>query len=273
MVKYTMLEFTSSTTTSSNTSTKRRKLSHSIAPPSDKPVPFVAPPSPLFAGINEDINLEPFPDLEDFSYPEAPETEPLHCTLHCQHDICMSMVCRKIEIVQCSCTPKAEQQSEEESSLETAPAPSLTEFEVDDLVLNSLGRIAARADPDREITVRGEDIPALLGPLEYHAEVRAMDDLAPAMETVVSEQRNVAAALEFTEILFEDIRLYFARILRPSGYRVLTPRQLRLELLFYAKTMSLEGVRMPEEAVQFCKECVKDVVGLMVWRNGEVRKC
>lgn len=46
----------------------------------------VASPSPLFTGINEDIDVEPFPEFFD----PCPliKADPLHCVLHCNHDIC-----------------------------------------------------------------------------------------------------------------------------------------------------------------------------------------
>jgi hypothetical protein len=70
---------------------------------------FVAPPSPIFAGINQDsVNSEPFPDLMDLSGPGSVESVFEHCIIHCHHGTCLELKGQEMDehnyvVQECKC--------------------------------------------------------------------------------------------------------------------------------------------------------------------------
>ncbi|KAH7377388.1 hypothetical protein BKA66DRAFT_468044 [Pyrenochaeta sp. MPI-SDFR-AT-0127] len=199
----------------------------------------VPPPSPLFAGINEDINMEPFPDLQISDLDTLEETEPLHCIIHCQEDICQRMVYHERAVPPCRCELEAPMMAQNTSSPQS-------EHDAEDSVVE-----------DQLLTL-----------LKSHITDRASNtkELAGQSEIQVSG-KSTTIALIVSDVLFGAIYDYFESTLRQVEYRVLSIRMLRLELNNYVQAMYLSSDSTPDVVLTFLDLCINSVIGLMIWRD------
>jgi hypothetical protein len=146
MVKFTEADFLASTTVT------RERRPHSkltvVVPNLCLPI---APPSPLFAGANEDINTEPFPTFEDPCPPV--KSEPLHCVLHCKDAFCESIVRYKRPIPPCRCEFK-DMPSPMHPSFSKVIGP---EVSLDETTFEAIELLRPQTDSEYIIDIRRED--------------------------------------------------------------------------------------------------------------------
>ena len=85
----------------------------------------VAPTSPLFDGMNQDINTEAFPAFEDLpGFFDDEASEPVHCSVHCKMNTCWRMRKKGIKVSECQCAWEEEEideQLEEQLQLDEQP--------------------------------------------------------------------------------------------------------------------------------------------------------
>lgn len=221
----------------------------------------VPPPSPLFAGINEDINMEPFPDLQISDLDTLEETEPLHCIIHCQEDICQRMVYHERAVPPCRCELEAPMMAQNTSSPQS-------EHDAEDSVVEDLLAISSLTETDQLLQIRRRETCQLLTLLKSHITDRASNtkELAGQSEIQVSG-KSTTIALIVSDVLFGAIYDYFESTLRQVEYRVLSIRMLRLELNNYVQAMYLSSDSTPDVVLTFLDLCINSVIGLMIWRD------
>jgi hypothetical protein len=207
--------------------TPERTLTMSITPLNLR-LP-VAPPSPPYTGLNQDINTEPFPD-----YIESPSfgAGPSHCSADCSHTVCWSLSLHDVAPA-CHCGSDT---SDAPLSCGKTPPTSI-------LVVNAvsleLGREAHQCTAgDDFLTVYHEDAQSLLSQLQLYlyTETRLIDELA---YNLYEHLGPVAAdvAMGLTDFFFTNMSLYVVRTLHAMQARELTLEQLCLELHVYLWTM------------------------------------
>lgn len=260
----------------------------------------IAPPSPLFDGINEDIDTDRFPAFKDplnirQSVP-APAPAPVsHCTLHCGHQVCMRLIENVPDYPACQC--ESEEEEEEE---ETATSWYRPEMDLDHLVMSCIGDTIANTDPLHEISIYYKEVLKILAHLQDHARSRAphMEHLRFAMGCDYPEDEG-DATLAAIHHIFRILRLYFHRTLRSPDHRSISIQQLQREWNVYLWTLLAEWVeaccddatrhRVLQEGGPICvtkadsgssaavldfwRDCVEDVLALLVRRDEEVRWC
>ncbi|CAO2649844.1 Nn.00g011360.m01.CDS01 [Neocucurbitaria sp. VM-36] len=288
MGKFTMSDFTAIVTT---TLDRPKRPARITVPASNLRLP-VAPPSPYFDGINTHINTEPFPNFMDIIDSDGvKQVESLHCVLHCHETICRRMKLKGRKIPPCRCA------LEQTQPVKTKPPrPTLHIY---DSVMHSLGVISAQVEPKQELDIHLIDIDKLLVEMENHAATRALQD-HDLLDAFRRDELlyEATTALETVECFFDDMRVYFSNTLRESGHRVLSVQQLRAELNVYVWTMlgkCIERYYEPKVAAQVSRfdmrlfrkvpwigascavlkiwtVCSDDVVGMMIWRDNEVRR-
>ncbi|KAJ4364112.1 hypothetical protein N0V83_009567 [Neocucurbitaria cava] len=299
MTKFTMSAFKEATTTT--TSNRKERPARITIPASNLHLP-IAPPSPYFDGINTEINTEPFPLFMDISNPYAAveQAESPHCVQHCHETLCKRMKRTGRTIPPCCCVFETAQRVVVKQA-----APSRPALHIYDSVMDTLAAISTHdIDPDQEIDIHLIDVSRLLIYLENNAVNRVLKD--QGLQNAFRHHNfpyEPTSALETVEDFFADKHEYFRRTLcgtpcECGGHRVLSVRQLRMELDVYAWTMldkwvddycnpaiarALSGVDMrlfseipwsgaPRAVLEIWNDCADDVVGMMVWRDHEVRQ-
>jgi hypothetical protein len=207
--------------------TPKRTLTMSITPLNLR-LP-VAPPSPPYPGLNQDINTEPFPD-----YIESPgfDAGPNHCSADCSHTVCRSLSLHDVPPA-CHCGSDT---SDEPLSRGKTPPTSIVVVNAASL---ELAREAhQRTAGDDFLTVYHEDAESLVEQLHLYlyTETRLIDELAL---NLYEHLGPVAAdeAMGLTDFFFTNMGLYVVRTLHAIEARELTLEQLCLELHVYLWTM------------------------------------
>ena len=129
-MKFTIANFESATITTAPTCKPKPRLHITI--PIIRVILPVAPPSPFFDGMNQDINTDPFPAFVDLSGAlKDPDSEPIHCSVHCQMTICRRMRKKGIKVSECQCElekERLEKQFEKEREIPVTQDNSTMEF-------------------------------------------------------------------------------------------------------------------------------------------------
>jgi hypothetical protein len=189
----------------------------------------VAPPSPPYPGLNQDINTEPFPD-----YIESPGfgAGPSHCSADCSHTVCWSLSLHD-DPPACHCG----------SDTSEAPLSRDQILPTSILVVNAASLELAReahqgTARDDSLTVYHRDAQSLLSQhqLYLYTETRHIDELAL---NLYQHLGPIAAdeAMSVTDFFFTNMGLYVVRTLHAAETRELTLEQLCVELHVYLWTM------------------------------------
>lgn len=256
----------------------------------------VAQPSPLFDGINEDINIHRFPAFQDpLTIEGVPALAP-HCTLHCGHRVCMHLSMKGLDSLACQCGSE-EREPKEEKTVMTWYRP---EMDLDYLVMNSIEDSIANADPLHEIDVYYNEVLKILAHLQERARSLALHNeylvRAVHCDYPGHEEEIAYAAVDH---IFRIMRLYFHRILRSQDHHLISIQQLQRELNVYLWTLLAEWVEAhcddetrnrvvlnegPASIIQaisgstaaileLWEECIEGVLELLLWRDEEVKWC
>lgn len=249
-----------------------------------------ATPSPMFDGINTDVNTEPFPDFaEVLALTPREHAEPLHCVLHCHDSICSRLVraCRRIPPCRCK------YESEELEIKWSQPAPRL-----DESTIETLWELGESADPKQMVQIQQSDIRMVLISLENHAASRTLQNEEFRHDVRQFSSGDVSyLALSVMERFFNGIRLYFDRTLRETGGRVVSVQQMRTELELYVWTMLQDWILaygddliiqeyrsvdmrqhardpvegLPGIVLDLWTDYIDDVIGLVVWYDEQIK--
>jgi hypothetical protein len=244
--------------------------------------------------MNEDINTEPFPAYVDKFQPLAK-----HCHVHC-----WERVCRKIAktATDKSCVCREENKTRKKY---TGPRFSFVGRELEESDLRVIRRAAAHTAPDTPITITHTDAQILVRELEFLIADRMSENLeflavlgAYWPNRVGSEDR---VAIAIVEQFFNLVTLYLSRKLTPAAKSLtITVDQLRADLKVYAWTgfaewlnkycdvrtvkklhaqkgrdssiMEAADFGVPGAVSRLWLECLDDVVGVLVWRDEEVKR-
>jgi hypothetical protein len=190
---------------------------------------------------------------------------------------------------ECQCVP------DEQKSRLTRYRPAM---ELEELDLISIADAVAKTDPSDEIQIHLDDAMKVLAHLEPRATVQAMGDeylRAAVRDTFGDDERYATGGA--VHHLFHLMRIYFDRTLSSAGHRVMTIDQLRCELDVYVWTLLWEWVELycdeetqswvlqdggpmcvlnadfgaPAAVLELWDECIENIVGILVWRDEEVR--
>jgi len=185
-------------------------------------------------------------------------------------------------------------EEEEEWSVEWyRPAMDLEELD-----LMSIAQNTEKFSPAQEIDIHIEDAMRVVAYLESRALALAMDDgfLRRAMLADFGQDEEVATR-DAVHRFFYLMRVYFDRTVHSPGHRVMSIEQLRCDLDVYVWTLLDEWVMKycdretqrlvlkdngpfcilnatfgaPAAVLELWYECVEDVVGVLIWRDEEVR--
>jgi len=130
VMKFTIADFESATVTTAPTR-KPKPRPHISIPITHLLLP-VAPASPFFGGMNQDINTDAFPTFVDLSGAlEDPDSEAIHCSVHCGMSICRRMRKKGIKVSECQCElekGRFEKKLEKERELPVTQDRSTMEF-------------------------------------------------------------------------------------------------------------------------------------------------
>jgi hypothetical protein len=189
----------------------------------------VAPPSPPYPGLNQDINTEPFPD-----YIESPSfgAGPNHCSADCSHTVCRSLSLHDVAPA-CHCGSDTS-----DAPLSRSPTPSTSILVVNAVSLELAREAHQGTAGDDFLTVYLEDAESLLSQLHLYlyTETRLIDELALNLyEHLGPVAADVAMGL--TDFFITNMGLYVVRTLHAMESRELTLEQLCLELHVYLWTM------------------------------------
>jgi hypothetical protein len=256
----------------------------------------VAPPSPFFDGMNEDINTEPFPDFIDPCLTVM--AEPLHCILHCKDSVCKHMVKKDITMLPCRCGDEVDQKS----TLVISPPLNGPAISLDGAIFATIKDVELDIDTDQTIEIQQHDARNLLEQFKILVTRRAFAN-EEFMSTVRGEAPcgpEDAARDLIISPLFKLLQMYLERTTRGTNSRTITPQDLGAELKVYLYTGLAEwinehsnywerqeilencpGKRLVLEAANFGMpgavsklwvECLDNVVRLFVWRHVQVQK-
>ena len=191
----------------------------------------------------------------------------------------------------CQCVLEEE---EEEWSVEWyRPA-----MELEELDLMSIAQNTEKFSPAQVIDIHIEDAMRVVAYLEPRALNRAMDNgfLRRAMLADFGQDEEVTTR-DAVHRFFYLMRVYFDRTLHSPGHRVVSIEQLRCELDVYVWTLLDEWVMKycdretqrlmlkhngpecifhatfgaPAAVLELWYECVENIVGVLIWRDEEVR--
>jgi hypothetical protein len=252
----------------------------------------VAPPSPLWDGMDTDTETEPFPDFVDICPPI--KAEPLHCVLHCQDSVCSRLVSYGRTLPPCRCGDEVFQ-PEPLASTPVVPAP---EVSLDETIFAIIGEVTPKFET---IEIRRSDVRSLLDQLQTLVASRALadEDFMSTMRDHRPRKTN-RAARSVVNCAFSLISLYFDRTMRYNDRRYIAPQDLYAELKIYLSTglqewiqeysneweqdVILDNVRDPRtflEGADFgfagavskvWTECLDDVVRLFIWHDAEIQR-
>jgi hypothetical protein len=267
---------------------------------------LVAPPSPLFEGVNQDINTEPFPEFEDsplLSTSSPPE--PLHCVLHCDEKVCKHLQGLRRAIPPCRCAsesaadePLSELQTEEQQRPRQPMNVDRYRYHTE-----HAQELLKSASPDTEIEIY---LPEALAQLNYLADKTTEQALEnegflEAMQATLPDQEEENYLAHRTVAQFFDIMiLYFSRTVQPTGHRIVKLKQLQLELDAYLWTTLRDWVEdhcddatgdriltcigtdcfrraeavggAPAAVLALWRECMQDVLQMLVLRDEEAKR-
>ncbi|KAH6883379.1 hypothetical protein BKA58DRAFT_375003 [Alternaria rosae] len=171
-------------------------------------------------------------------------------------------------------------------------------MELEELDLMSITENTAKVNPAQEVDIHIEDAMKIVAYLEPRAMTRAMDDgyLRRAMLADFGQDEEVTTR-DAIHRFFYLMRMYFGRTLHSPRHRVVSIEQLRCELDVYVWTLLDEWVTKycdretqrlvlenngpmcildatfgaPAAVLGLWYECVEDVLGVLIWRDEEVR--
>jgi hypothetical protein len=171
-------------------------------------------------------------------------------------------------------------------------------MDLEELDLISIAVAVANADPSEEIEFYYDETIKILAHLEYCATVQVMENeyLREATRNDYTDDEEYVT-LGAVRHFFSLMRIYFDRTLHSPGHRLVTIDQLRCELDVYVWTLLSEWVQAhcddetrdwvlqengptcvsnanfgaPAAVLELWYECVEDVVGVLIWRDEEVR--
>jgi hypothetical protein len=289
---YTMEDFMSASSASTTTIQARRSRANlTVTLPGRIRLP-VAPPSPLWDGMDTDTDTEPFPDFVDICPPAR--AEPLHCILHCQDSVCSRLVSYGLTVLPCRCGDEVFQ-PEPLASTPVVPAP---EVSLDETILAIIGEATPKF---QTIEIRRTDVRNLLDQLRTLVASRALAD-DDFMSTVRDHRPRETdrAARSVVNFAFSLISLYFDRTMRYNDRRYIAPQDLHNELKVYLSTGLIEWIQKHssewEEDVIFDNirdprtflegadfgfagavskvwtKCLDDVVHLFIWHDTEIQR-
>jgi hypothetical protein len=253
----------------------------------------VAPPSPIY-GTNGETEVEPFPEYFDPCPPV--KAEPLHCILHCKHDICK----RLVDIGRCPLPCRCGDEVDQEEPIVTTPLPIGPIIELDETIFDTIQSVESGIDADQIIEIQREDARLLIEQFELYVARRMLGNESPmaTMHAHAPRMRD-RAARAIIAYAFKLISLHAERTLGDVDSRKVTTRDLHAELQLYLSTGLREWIdkyshnsklkdvlddsdpRLTLEIANFglagavsklWTECIDDVVRLFVWRDAEVRK-
>jgi hypothetical protein len=247
MTKFTTDDFlaTSSDTPHQEPATPKRTLTMSITPLNLR-LP-VAPPSPPYPGLNQEVNTEPFPD-----YIESPSFDagPSHCSADCSHTICWSLSLHDVPPA-CHCGSDTS-----DAPLSRGQIPPTSTLIVNAASLELAREAHQGTARDDSLTIYHRDAQSLLSQLQLYlyTETRLIDELAL---NLCEHLGSVAAdeAMAATDFFFTNMCLYVARTLYATKVRELTLEQLCVEVHVYLWTMLRDYVAAyaeenPDEEVE-----------------------
>jgi hypothetical protein len=254
----------------------------------------VASPSPV-SGINGEAKIEPFPEYVDRCPPV--KAEPLHCVLHCKHDICKRLIEFGTCVLPCRC---GDEVAQEEPAV-TTPLSKGPIVALDETIIATIQDIESDINADQIIEVQRENARLLIEQFELYVARRILqnEDFMATMCAYAPRMPDHAARAIVADA-FELISLHTERTMRDVDSRKVTPRNLYAELKLYLWTGLEEWIdkyssdpelekilgnsdpRSTLEAANFglagavselWTECLDDVVRLFIWRDTEVQKC
>lgn len=205
----------------------------SISIPSCGPRLPIAPPSPLVAGMNEDINTEPFPAFDLFALPEeeeAPSSPPLHCAFHCNKKVCrvQRQIQRRLKQATSPCTCLSYSLSalalEPPSPQPARPPLTFVALDGD----RSRYRDLLRCKP------LGAEIEIHLTEVQAHLEFLKVETIAQMLSSVAFMQvmrdafadQEIHMAVVTVEQFFDTMSLYFKRTVPLAGSHTVVLEQL-----------------------------------------------
>ena len=197
----------------------------------------VAPPSPLYLGLNEDINTEPFPD-----YTDSPgfEAESGHCTVDCSHIVCISLALHNSP-PNCHCAE--DDTKKNPSPLSRGQILPGSTLEVNDATVETAREAHEETDCDHALTIHCQDAQSLVSQLELYllSETKHIEELAYQLYHWLSDD-GADEAIAVSDFFFITMRMYVLRTLYPGAPRVLTLEELCAEIHVYLWTMLREYV-------------------------------
>ncbi|KAF2029453.1 hypothetical protein EK21DRAFT_112828 [Setomelanomma holmii] len=300
MVKFTEADFVATITT---TPRPRPRLQLAARPKWGQLRLPVVPPSPKFAGINDDINTEPFPAYEDISPEETAESTqsvPKHCTLHCEHYMCKAWADYWVPGPPCYCSRENAQTSAATQGDKVDPDVSL-----DETIFDVVDDIAERTKSERIIVIRRNKALTAIRHLEDLVVSRFSKD--EALQLIAQHNhpgREERMRKDMFKMFFILILQYVERTTREYGHRTLTLKELHTELIVFAGTglgdwaveycegrtrsSALEAIRkrfcrpatvfkemnigMSDEVAKYWTDCIDYVMGTLIWCDEVVQE-
>ncbi|KAH9862724.1 hypothetical protein J1614_010817 [Plenodomus biglobosus] len=301
MAKFTTADFLSSPSSSSSSGSPTTTTSKGKQParpdvedgPSRAPV---IPHSLSYENIITPAETEPFPDINaDMDAIFGGGKTFAHCSRHCEHNTCRRLVHKSPSRLPCHCGLELAELVPV-TFARPQPAPVLDEPTA--MALQTLGEDVGNI-VDNMVEVHILDMHNLLSQLEHYVVARGLEiiELTEQLEKICPDEvrRGIRS---ITSVFFKNMGDYFTRTLITAGSRTLTTAELRTELNVYVWTMmsdfaatvcteeafALEHGKDPRNFLTSCKsgplraissfwrECVDEIVGLVVWRDLLIRE-
>jgi hypothetical protein len=290
---YTTENFTSASLSSRTTIQARRSPPKKLMITAPGYVsPDIGSISPLFGGIIEDADIEPFPEFVDPCPPV--KAEPLHCILHCQDSICERLVYYGRRIPPCRCGDEVFQPE----PLASTPITASPEISLDETIFATIHNLEVDVEM---IEIRRDDLPRLMSQFATIVLSRALmnKEFMATMRIHRPHQTN-RAARGIVAYVFKLIWLYFDRTIGDNERCTVAPRDLHAVLKMYFSTGLSEWIeenldtweqdvifdngldpRMVLECADFglagavsklWTDCLGDIVRLLIWRDAETRR-
>jgi len=176
---------------------------------------FIAPPSPLFAGINQDsVSSEPFPDLMDLSEPGSVESVFEHCIIHCHHGTCLELKDQEtnehnyvVQECKCAIVPK--------TPAAILPGPPL---QLTDEILWHVSQERCGSNLNMRITLYEADAHNFLNQLKARFKHHPIFmQLAQEIQHRLPGHRAVLATSKTYLLFFKDVEKFFSRVIALNG--------------------------------------------------------
>jgi len=293
MPKYTTSDFLVSALASPTASSPKR--------PAPVMLGSARPSSPSLVhspGFEPPADTEPFPSFRTvLDLDPVEKAEPLHCMIHCGHDICRNLVKHKFQRTRLPCWCAFE--PKDTPAEPCVPVVRLQELDASAFLSLRAICIEAFDDPSQELELRLSDSLTLLHQLEQHMTALALQEpmLNRAIDAFFSQRSNMTVS-RISGIIFQELGIYFNRSLGgASGARVISARQLYAELGVYLWTFLWTFSWMTRDegmarqlcrgdlrllgrkhypgpfgvVVSYWRECVDQTVGLVIWRSQQIQ--